>query len=59
MASPDVLTLGTVRTIVINIRVSPREKAAMEARARRAGLSLSAYLRRVALGGAGGDGRKR
>ena len=38
------------RTCDIHIRVTEQEKRRMEARARRAGIGLSAYLRRVEVG---------
>lgn len=38
------------RTWDIHIRVTEQEKRRMEDRARRAGIGLSAYLRRVAVG---------
>ncbi|WP_143383185.1 plasmid mobilization protein [Flavonifractor sp. An112] len=38
------------RTCDIHIRVTEQEKRRMEARARRAGIGLSAYLRRVGVG---------
>ena len=38
------------RTCDIHIRVTEQEKQRMEARARRAGIGLSAYLRRVGVG---------
>lgn len=38
------------RTCDIHIRVTEQEKRSIEARARRAGIGLSAYLRRVGVG---------
>ena len=38
------------RTCDIHIRVTEQEKRSMEARARRAGIGLSAYLHRVGVG---------
>ncbi len=38
------------RTFDIHIRVTKQEKQKMEARAKKAGLGLSAYLRRVGAG---------
>lgn len=38
------------RTLTHGLRLSPKEKEELEARADRAGLSLSEYLRRKALG---------
>lgn len=38
------------RTCDIHIRVTEQEKRRMEARAKRAGVGLSAYLRRVGIG---------
>ena len=40
----------TNRTYDIHIRVTKQEKRKMEARAKRAGVGLSAYLRRVGIG---------
>lgn len=40
-----------IRTVRITIRVSPRQKAIIAARAKDAGMSVSAYMRRAALPG--------
>jgi len=48
------LRAKSASTAYVIVRLTPRERAEMEKRARAAGLSLSAYLREGALGRKGG-----
>ncbi len=47
------------RTELIATRWTPEERAELEARAERAGVSVAAYLRQQALGGSGPRARRR
>ncbi len=47
------------RTQIIATRWTPAERAELDVRAERAGLSVSAYLRQQALGGSGPRARRR
>ena len=48
MARPREVDRDVVRTVVVRMRVRPRQRRAWEAKARQHGLSLSEWLRAVA-----------